>query len=284
MVQAAKKAYGQSASLDCHLTQALVQRFMKGDDLSDDLLADVEKHLAVCADCMAVAKGTSKPMSQRKEMNPMVAQALAVIQQPKHLMMLGGLAVVLVLMGTVLRNPTAMLGPKVGVAKADKEERSEEPEAKATESKPHEESKGKDEPEAKQIPSETPAATVKETTTESPPVAEIATSALEGLQSADPETVEAAKPPEPTPKVNEGTPEQQPKHTDVIVVRESAPAPKAVRRVKPKAKPKLKAKAKPVHVANPVKKETVKVAAPRKAAPKTSEVKVYDEHGRLMRP
>lgn len=288
MVQAAKKAYGQSASLDCHLTQALVQRFMKGDELSDDLLTDVEKHLAVCAECMAVANGTSKPMSQRSEPNPMVSQALAVIQQPKHLLMLGALAVVLVLMGTVLRNPTALLGPKASVAKAEEaDEAKTSPKPKAKAEAEVEPEKPETAPTVEPSPKpekETPhEAVLKTESTES------ASSALEALQAADPAPSEEKKPEvvvTPTPKVNEGPAETPVKKNDVIVVRESAPAP--VRSPRKMAKPIAKKKAKK-EVRKPAAKpkaakshENQVVLAPRKAAPKQVVV-VFDENGKPVR-
>lgn len=276
MVQAAKKAYGQSASLDCHLTQALVRRFMKGDELSDALLADVEKHLAVCADCMAVANGSTKPLAERKELPPVLTQALSILQQPKHLMMLGGLAVVLVLMGTVLRNPTSVLGPKVGVAKA--EEPVEEPKhstKKSVEEETAPAPKAQTKEEAKEEPKAAePAPPIEAESTPS------SASALEGLQAADPAEELAVEPKavEPPAKVNEGAVEVA-KKADVIVVREAPrrAKPRAVRktaRVRPKAKPQPKA---------PVKVEKHVVVAPRKAAPKTV-VTVYDEHGRPLKP
>lgn len=72
---------------------------------------------------------------------PYPTDALSAIKTPKNLILSGSLAVVLVVMSTVMRNPTNVLGPKADVKIAATTDKSEATEAKA------ETKKSSDEPE-----------------------------------------------------------------------------------------------------------------------------------------
>ena len=268
MVSTAKKAYGQTASLDCHLVQALVRRFMKGDELSDALLRDVERHLAVCKDCLAVANGTAKPMSERKELSPALSQFISIVQQPKNLLMVTGLGIVLVVMGTVMRNPTAVLGPKAAIKMA--EETKEQPTKTDV------------------VATKSPVPTASSSVQEATPAGKSASAALTALQEADPEpTADELKPadkalpttqgasPEPQATANEGKPEPPPAKSDIYVVEEKgtakskAPAHTKALVTKVKAKTRSGSSRASLPKANASHSENETITAPQKAAKKT---------------
>ena len=99
--------------MECHLALALIKRYVMGEDLVDSVIDDLQKHLAACPSCMSVAKGESKPFASPKIDWSIM---LGVFRNPKNLTMLAVLGLVLVGMGTVLRNPTALLGPKASAS------------------------------------------------------------------------------------------------------------------------------------------------------------------------
>ncbi len=139
-------------NIECQLTQVQLKRFLEGDDLPQELLDDLENHLKSCRSCMAVAQGQRSALEDQltqKTSNPLSAitglfkaavtprpaaletaidpsqailsqpgvdgsaiSSLEIITQPKNLMLICGLAIVIGLMMTILRNPTHLLGPK----------------------------------------------------------------------------------------------------------------------------------------------------------------------------
>ena len=158
-------------SIECTLTQAQMKRYLAGADCPEEILVALERHLKVCPDCMEAAssqrqalggapitsaqavvsapaptsplgkvkalipqkKGTSTPPESlvgTKGEDPF-SDPLAAIKSPKNVVLSVSLALVLILMSTVLRNPTSLLGPRASAkispspAKETKAEESE---------------------------------------------------------------------------------------------------------------------------------------------------------------
>lgn len=139
-------------NIECQIATVLMKRFLDGDNLPQNLLDDLEKHLKVCPTCQAVLnnesadieevldkvtepKGVSawvgklagQPVtaggfatagpgaalmqaSYRTQTAP--APGMAVFKNPKVLILSIALAVVLIAMSTLLKNPTQLLGSK----------------------------------------------------------------------------------------------------------------------------------------------------------------------------
>lgn len=162
-------------NLECQISTVLMKRFLDGDNLPQELLDDLEKHLKVCPSCReivnnekvsleeildgpqnpkrgvaawmgkisgqpATASGfvTSHPgealmhVAQTSVHTP--APGLAAFKNPKVLMLSLALAGVLIAMSTIMRDPTAILGPKAkpvpSAADAEKEKAEDEKSAK----------------------------------------------------------------------------------------------------------------------------------------------------------
>jgi len=160
-------------SLECQLAQVQIKRFLNGDNIPEDLLKDLEQHLVSCSDCLAVAKGeraaveshmvaTPGDVVQIRQKAP-ATSVFDVFKQPKTLLLSAGLGVVLILMSTIMRDPTKFLGGKAIAAHpaATKEEpTSEEPTSdKKADEKKTEDVKKPVEPETK--PTESAAAPTK---------------------------------------------------------------------------------------------------------------------------
>lgn len=132
-------------SIECLLTQAQVKRYLAGADFPDELLVPLEKHLKACPDCMAEAnrqrealggapgeasagveprpKSTlfqrlrkiadPKPVDQPLLANPgQNPDPVSALKTPRNLILSGSLAVVLVAMSLVTRNPASVFGPR----------------------------------------------------------------------------------------------------------------------------------------------------------------------------
>ncbi len=109
-------------SLECQLAQVQIRRFLNGDNIPEELLKELENHLKHCSDCLAVAKGEKAAVEAHMIATPSAAVAerqsrpltgvLDVFKQPKTLLLSVALAVVLIVMSTVLRDPTKLLGTK----------------------------------------------------------------------------------------------------------------------------------------------------------------------------
>jgi len=165
-------------NIECQLSTVLMKRFLDGDNLPQEVLDDLEKHLRVCPTCQsvidnekvsleevldgpanapsgiaammskltgkhatpggfAVAGPTEALLHASSKTYAPSAPGMAAFKNPKVLFLSGALAVVLIVMSTVLRNPENLLGPKAaavyGQTSEDKpaptttEERTEEP-------------------------------------------------------------------------------------------------------------------------------------------------------------
>lgn len=168
-------------SLECQLAQVQIKRFLNGDNIPEDLLKDLEQHLVSCSDCLAVAKGeraaveshmvaTPGEVVQIRQKAP-ATSVFDVFKQPKTLLLSAALGVVLILMSTIMRDPTKFLGGKAIAAHpaATKEEpTSEEPTSdKKADEKTTEDVKKPVEPETK--PTESAAPTKPEEHQAEPP-------------------------------------------------------------------------------------------------------------------
>lgn len=283
MNSTAKKVYGDQASLDCHLAQVLVKRYLGGDELPPEVVADLERHLKVCADCKAVALGKTKPLIERPK-GP-TAEWISILTQPKHIGLAVALVVVLVGMGSAMRNPAGLLGRKVkmtpaqelaaktAAAEEETEEESKEPSAETAKEDEHakvdEHAKGDDHAEPTTAHDE-PKATTKPAATE----------AHEDHSSASKTPhveVEKTKP-KPEKRFNEGTP-------TVSKVR-------AVEIVEDGGKKKSKAKkeeAKPAETpkTEPAKSESESTTSHQKVASEPhdplADVTIYDSNGKPIK-
>ena len=139
-------------NIECQIATVLMKRFLDGDNLPQNLLDDLEKHLKVCPSCQQVLKnekadieevldGVSAPKGVAAMIGKFAAQpatasgfatagageallqasyhtsqtssqGMAVFKNPKVLFLSIALATVLIAMSTLLKNPTQFLGSK----------------------------------------------------------------------------------------------------------------------------------------------------------------------------
>lgn len=131
----------QGKSLECGLTQSQIKRILRGEELPAPLMSDVEQHLRACDECQNFLDATklelAAQIASRTQAKPEAKKPAAVPTQPKRkkptkaaaeayqspappaglkngktLALSIGLAAVLILMSTVLRDPTKLFGPK----------------------------------------------------------------------------------------------------------------------------------------------------------------------------
>lgn len=166
-------------NIECHLATVLMKRFLDGENLPQEILNDLERHIKVCPSCRAIVNNEKvsleevldgpKPkkgfaailqkFSPAPVQTPAYAGAgassallqvsqvkvsstppgMAAFKNPKVLMLSGALAVVLILMSTILRDPTRMLGPKATNGLTAATDQKEESKAEATSEEEHSE-------------------------------------------------------------------------------------------------------------------------------------------------
>jgi len=158
--------------VECHLARAQLKRYIGGATLPDEILAELERHLHACPDCLAEAQRmkealmAGRPVDAPASEPPLkkvanLAQSLTaklpgfakaapagdgLINKPgtplftenrvnlRILATSGALALTLIAMSTILRDPTRLLGPKANapvqaIAPKEKETATEEPAA-----------------------------------------------------------------------------------------------------------------------------------------------------------
>lgn len=136
--------------VECHLARAQLKRYIAGATLPDEILAELERHLHACPDCLAEAQRmkealmAGRPLDAPAPQSPLkmvtqLAQAFTaklpgsvqvapadegLINRPgtplftesrvnlRILATSGALALTLIAMSTILRDPTRLLGPK----------------------------------------------------------------------------------------------------------------------------------------------------------------------------
>jgi hypothetical protein len=141
-------------NIECQIATVLMKRYLDGDNLPQNLLDDLERHLKACPSCQAIlnnehanieevldgpapVKGLAGWMgklatqpatasgfvtagagealmqaSYRTQYAPPTGPGMAVLKSPKVLFLSLALAATLIAMSTILRNPSALLGPK----------------------------------------------------------------------------------------------------------------------------------------------------------------------------
>lgn len=147
----------QVKNIECQIAQAQLRRYLTGEELPNTIVTDLETHLRHCPECMAAAqtlreslkgvlngKITGKPVAEAPASRPQPSvkaptQALVktpadILDQPdtdfkpakapkkstmKTLAYSGALAVLLVLMSTVFKDPTTLFGPRANDSKTD---------------------------------------------------------------------------------------------------------------------------------------------------------------------
>ncbi|MDI9635082.1 zf-HC2 domain-containing protein [Kamptonema cortianum] len=157
----------QVQNIECQITAVLMKRFLDGENLPDEIQESLETHLRVCPECRirvtseqqslikmldsaaetaavlskasrgedssvvaaTPAAAISKAMKTTTHVSP---AGWAAFKNPKVLGLSFALAVVLIAMTTIMRNPTALLGGKASEALASSSEtKSEDAEVKA---------------------------------------------------------------------------------------------------------------------------------------------------------
>lgn len=155
----------QVQNIECHLAQVQLKRYLAGDEMPDELLADLVGHIKRCKECTQAAEQHKESLADmlnchaaRPAGDGLMAKIAAggkalvtprdpsgerspLIQSPKTLILSGALALTLIVMSTVMRDPTALFGPRASEVQQDTPPTSEaEPKAeKADEPKKTEE-------------------------------------------------------------------------------------------------------------------------------------------------
>jgi hypothetical protein len=146
-------------NIECQIATVLMKRFLDGDNLPQSLTDDLERHLKACPTCKSILDQESadideildQPQKQQSWISKLAGQpatasgfvtasagealmqagartyvpeapGLAVLKNPKVLFLSIALAATLIVMSTVLRNPTNLLGPKAGAAYTESKE------------------------------------------------------------------------------------------------------------------------------------------------------------------
>lgn len=137
-------------NVECQISTVLMKRFLDGETLPPDLLSELEQHLRVCPGCQAIVNGDgpsldeildgpkvkagmaafmgkltgsqtpggfatlgpAEALMQASVKTHAPAPGLAAFKNPKVLFLSGALAIVLIAMSTILRNPENLLGRK----------------------------------------------------------------------------------------------------------------------------------------------------------------------------
>jgi hypothetical protein len=146
----------QVKNIECQIAQAQLRRYLTGEEMPNAIVTDLETHLRHCPECMAAAqtlreslkgvlngKITGKPVKQ--EPKAPAPKAVVSNQEPvqspadildapdsqfkptkapkksnaKTLLYSGALALVLVLMSTVFKDPTKLFGPRAASVPSD---------------------------------------------------------------------------------------------------------------------------------------------------------------------
>ncbi|MFM9872066.1 MAG: hypothetical protein ACKVQS_01220 [Fimbriimonadaceae bacterium] len=208
-----------------------MKRFLDGDNLPQNLLDDLERHLKACTTCQAILNNETNDIEEildqkvptsgmaalfgRKQLQPAMAggftttgagealmnasyrvqtsqaPGLAVFKNPKVLFLSLALAAVLIVMSTLLKNPSNLLGPKASMAITGYTEPKDEHQESAMTDE-HADPKATDEHEAeKPIKTEDPHATEPDShgTTEEDPHATEATDSHKTEPEKKPEMV-----------------------------------------------------------------------------------------------
>lgn len=152
----------------CHLARVQLRRYMAGDEIPEPLLDELRRHIGECDGCKAesvrlrdalasVVPGSSpapgiqpaesgaSPIGKLLALLPAIpdGRLKSALKAPKTVGMSIALAIVVVLLTTVFRNPTASLGPKAAETVAASEEESGETKASAADKSAHSEEGGK---------------------------------------------------------------------------------------------------------------------------------------------
>lgn len=120
----------QVQNIECQLAQVQLKRYLTGEELPGELLTDLETHLEECAECREAAKqqrvkATTSAPAEAAETRPKLTLQDILAEKPsrakfdlsglknsKTLVLSGALALVLIAMSTVLRDPTKLFGAK----------------------------------------------------------------------------------------------------------------------------------------------------------------------------
>lgn len=123
----------QVESVECQLAQVQLKRYLQGEELPADLMAELERHLKTCGNCKEAAQRQRDSLAgmlgkpAKPKLNPWAVLAsekaavtptggkpniLAAFKNSKTIALSGALALVLIAMSTILRDPTKLLGPK----------------------------------------------------------------------------------------------------------------------------------------------------------------------------
>lgn len=129
----------KTASLECQIAREQLKRYLGGSKLSPELVRGLERHLAICPDCLASARQGRKPEGERDAKSnansktrkmpgfALIDTAKAAVGKPMankkqsnmRTMILGGmLTLTLIAMGAISRNPEGMFGKRVMTAEA----------------------------------------------------------------------------------------------------------------------------------------------------------------------
>lgn len=153
-VETSQRALGMPVqTLECHIATVLMKRFLDGETLPPEMVADMERHVKACPGCQEILKGEKHSIEEvldgsggpkgglaglmaKMGMKPATAGGFATayptealvaasrasyrtpapgisaFKNPKVVFLSLGLAVVLILMSTLLKDPTMLLGGK----------------------------------------------------------------------------------------------------------------------------------------------------------------------------
>lgn len=142
-------------TIECHIAAVLMKRFLDGDNLPENLVADLETHVKACESCRSLLNQEKLSMEEvldgvpergkgfagvlgKLGLKPVTAGGfttayptealvaasrtsytttgggMAAFKNPKVLFLSGALAIVLIAMSTILKDPTSLLGSRAG--------------------------------------------------------------------------------------------------------------------------------------------------------------------------
>ncbi len=315
-------------TIECQIATVLMKRYLDGDELPQELIEDLEQHLKVCPGCKKildnekvsiedVLDGPQEPKSfidrlrntftktpepralvtthpneailaATQTINRSTPPGLAAFKNPKVLVLSAGLAVVVIAMSTILKDPTRLLGPKAGPIAAKTEEKSEDSSDHTEPTKKDPEAAADTHKEEPQADSHKPEPESEGHPTDPPKGGDSHGEETTSHDAQKPSLDTVLQPAATVKSTDTRVPDKPQQNSSIVIVGSSSTThkdlgekPQPTAQAKPAPKPKAPA-AKPTHTPTKRKPTTKRpaVATKPKSQPKPSGIKVYDQNGK----